>query len=150
MRFRFLKTALFLTALMALALVYPLYAWASPAIIQAIIAAGIIAFVNIILGALSLEYAIDKSNGTFMTAVFGGMGVRMGLILVAMTLLLLNGFHALALALSLMGFYVVFMIAEITYATRELSQRSARARAPKRKGNENTSFRTLSVDHRSN
>jgi len=119
--------------------------------VRAVIAAGIIAFGNILLGAFSLEYAIDKSNTAFMTAVFGGMGVRMGLILVAMTLLLLNGYHALALALALMGFYVVYMIAEITYATRELSQRSARARASKRSStNEHTSFRSLSVDHRSN
>jgi hypothetical protein len=150
MRFQFLKTALLISVVLVLALAYPLYAWASEEIMRAIVASGIIAFVNIIIGALTLEYAIDKANSRFMTAIFGGMGIRMGLILVAVTILLLNGFHAVALTLSLMGFYVVYMVAEIVYATRELARQSARARAARRAASGHASFRSLSVDHRSN
>lgn len=60
-----------------------------------------------------------------MIAVFGGMGVRGGGILIALTILLLDGYHAAALALSLMGYYVAYMIAEITYVAREMGRRRA-------------------------
>lgn len=150
MRLRFLRTALIISLTLGVVLAYPLHAWARPEVIRAVVASGIIAVVNIILGGLTLEYAIDKENRRFMAAVFGGMGVRMGLILVAVTLLLINGYHALALSLSLMGFYVVFMIAEITYVVRELSRRSPRVTPASRRKDGHTSFRSISVDHRSN
>jgi len=150
MRLRFLRTALFISLTLGVVLAYPLYTWANAEVIRAVVASGIIAVVNIIIGGITLEYAIDKNNSRFMTAVFGGMGVRMGLILIAVTILLINGYHALALSLSLMGFYVVFMIAEITYAVRELSRRNPRTTPASRRKPGNTSFRSISVDHRSN
>ena len=150
MRFTFCKTATFIFIALAVVLAYPLYAWGSVEVLRAVIASGIIAFVNILLGGLSLEYAINKSNTVFMTAVFGGMGVRMGLILVAVTILLLNDYHALALTLSLMGFYVVFMTSEIIYVNNELSRRSASAKAARSSSSKTYSLRSLSADHRSN
>ena len=149
MRFTFCKTATLIFITLAIALAYPLYAWGSVEVVRAVIASGIIAFVNILLGAISLEYAINRSNRVFMTAVFGGMGVRMGLILVAVTILLLNDYHALALTLSLMGFYVVFMTAEIIYVNSELSRRSASAKAARSASGKTYSLRSLSADHRS-
>ncbi len=150
MRFKFCKSVFLLATVMALLLAYPLYAWASAEVARAIIAAGIIAFANIIIGCITLDYSIDKSNSVFMIAVFGGMGVRMGLILVAMALLLINGYHGLALSLALMGFYVVFMIAEIMYATRDLSKRNPKVRPVRQGVDRRTSPRSLSVEHRSN
>ena len=135
---------------MALLLAYPLYAWSSAEVIRAVVASGIIAFLNIIIGCIALEYTIDKSNKIFMIGVFGGMGIRMGLILVAVAILLINGYHALSLSLSLMGFYVAFMIAEILYATRELSRRSPKGRPARQGVDRRTSLRSLSVEHRSN
>jgi hypothetical protein len=150
MRFKFCKTATLIFIALAVLLAYPLYAWSGTEVLQAVIASGIIAFVNILLGGLSLEYSINKSNRVFMIAVFGGMGVRMGLILMAVTILLLNDYHALALTLSLMGFYVVFMTAEIIYVNNELSRRSASAKAARAASGKTYSLRSLSADHRSN
>jgi len=152
MRFQFCKTILLLAAALVLVLAYPVHAWAGAEIVRAVVASGIIALANIIIGCITLDLAIDKRNTVFMAAVFGGMGIRMGLILVAMTILLLNGYHALALSLSLMGFYIVFMIAEIVYAARELGRRNAKARTVRRDIDNRMTLRSLSVevDHRSN
>jgi len=150
MRFQFSKTILLLAMSMAILLAYPLYAWGTVEVIRAIVASGVIALVNIILGCLTLEYAFDKSNQTFMFGVFGGMGIRMGLILIAFTILLINDFHALALSLSLMGFYVTFMIAEIIYAARELARRNPRSKPARQGADQRTSLRSISVEHRSN
>lgn len=150
MRFKFCKSVLLLATVMALLLAYPLYAWSSAEVIRAVVASGVIALVNIIVGCITLDYTIDKSNQTFMIGVFGGMGIRMGLILLAVAILLLNGYHALSLTLSLMGFYVAFMIAEIIYATRELSRRNPKTRPVRQGVDRRTSLRSLSVEHRSN
>lgn len=150
MRFQFCKIILLMALSMALLLAYPIYAWASAEVIRAVVASGIIALGNIIIGCLTLDFAIEKSNKIFMTAVFGGMGIRMGLILIAITILLLNGYHPLALTLALMGFYVIFMVAEIMYATRELARRNPKTKPVRRDTDGRTSSRSLSVEHRSN
>ena len=113
-------------------LAYPMASWSAAEVLDAVIASGIIAFCNVVLGYFLLQYAIDKSNSVFMGVVFGGMGIRMALILVALTILLINDYHALALSLALMGFYVVYMIVELVYVTRELGTRPSRSKAKKR------------------
>lgn len=148
MRFQFIKTALVLVLVLALLLAYPMYAWATPEVMRAVIASAVIAFLNTLLGVLSIEYSIDKSNKVFMSMVLGGMGVRMGLILVALTILLLNKYHALALSLSLMGFYVTFLIAELWYVMKELTRRKVQDKKGKA-GGRNLALRTISVEHRS-
>ncbi|MBC8145353.1 MAG: hypothetical protein H7X80_07190 [bacterium] len=123
MRFRFLRSVFVLVAIVAALGAYPMIAWATPEVARSIVAAGIIALVNVVLGMLMLEWGIDRSNNKFMYAVFGGMGVRMGLILIALTVLLMSGYHQLSLALALMGFYMMFMITEIVYVLTELNRR---------------------------
>jgi hypothetical protein len=150
MRFQFIKTVLLILAGLGLALAYPLYAWCSAPVVNAIVASATIAFVNALLGFFSLEYAIDKSNNTFMIAVFGGMGVRMGLILATITILLVTGTHPLALALSLMGFYVVYLVAEIIYVTRELTRRSQKAKQARQATQRTFAPRELSAELWSN
>jgi hypothetical protein len=150
MRFQFFKTVLLLSLLLAVLLAWPLYAWTSPAVLKAILAAAAISICNTIIGTLTIEYGFDKSNKVFMFAVFGGMQVRMILILVALTILLLNKYHALALALSLMGFYAVFLTAEIIYVSREMGRRKASDKATSSRSTPNNLQRTiLSVDERS-
>ncbi|MBL0331936.1 MAG: hypothetical protein IPP08_12200 [Chlorobiota bacterium] len=128
MIFRFLRILLPVTILMALLLVYPLFAWTNPEQTKAIIASGIISFVNIFLGMLSIEFSMDKSTQVFMNSVFGGMVLRMFLVLGVMFALILLGFDKLSLALSLMGFYVVYVIMEITYVVKELDKRNAESK----------------------
>ncbi|MEO5931423.1 MAG: hypothetical protein ABIR47_15930 [Candidatus Kapaibacterium sp.] len=150
MRFQFIKTVLLILAVLAAVLAYPLYAWCTAPVMNAIVASAIIAFVNALLGLFALEYAIDKPNNTFMIAVFGGMGLRMGLILVTITILLVTGAHPLALSLSLMGFYVVYLVAEIIYITRELTRRSRKAKEAKQATQRTFAPRELSAELWSN
>lgn len=145
MRFRFLRSVLVLTVLVAGVMVYPTIAWAAPEVVRSIVASAIIAVVNVLIGLVALEWSIDKGHAPFMYAVFGGMGVRMGLILLALTVLLLNGYHALSLALSLMGFYVVYTIAEIVYVVQELNRRPSR-RSSSRTSKDSLSARTIAVN----
>jgi hypothetical protein len=138
-----------MTVVITLALIYPMYAWATPEVGRAVLASGIIAFSNLILGYFSLELTIDKSTGVFMAAVFGGMGVRIMLILAAVAVLVMKGFHPGSLVLSLMAFYVTSMIAELTYVMRDLGRRSEMARAARRAekqaGKQNFTLRTVSL-----
>jgi hypothetical protein len=145
MRFRFLRSVLVLTAITIAVIAYPTATLASSDVIRSIVASGIIAFANVIVGCLVLEWAIDKPNSPFMYAVFGGMGLRMGMILVALTVLLLSGYHALSLALSLMGFYVMYMVTEIVYVLRELNRRPARRRQASTRA-DSLSPRTIAVN----
>ena len=145
MRFRFLKSILVLTLVCAGIVVYPTIAWATPEVARSIVAAGIIAFVNVVLGSAILEWGIDKSNSVFMYSVFGGMGLRMALILVALTVLLVNDYHALSLALALMGFYVMSMITEIVYVLRVLNSRPTR-RDRRSTSSNSLSLRTIAVN----
>lgn len=146
MRFSFLRNILFISAVLALALVYPVSGWLRPEDLRAVIASGIISLVNILLGWASLEYAIDKPNSRFMVAVFGGMGVRMMLILIAFSILLVNGYQSVALALSLMAFYVMFMIAEIVYVMKELSRRKVATQKRSTPQSESIVPRTLIIE----
>ena len=146
MRFRFLRSVLLLTVAAAIVLAYPTVAWATPEVARSIVASGIIALVNALIGLIALEWAIDKENGPFMYTVFGGMGLRMGMILVALTVLLLGGYHALSLPLSLMGFYVLYTIAEIVYVMQELDRRPSRRAARRRPAADTLSPRTIAVN----
>ena len=146
MRFRFLKSVLLLTVVVAGALAYPTSVWATPEVADSIVAAGLIALVNVVVGCLVLEWGIDKAHGPFMYAVFGGMGIRMGLILAALTILLVSGYHALSLALALMGFYIMYTIIEIVYVLKELNRRPSPRRARGSSPADSLSRRTIAVN----
>ncbi len=151
MRFKFFRQALLISLVSAVLLAYPLYAWASAEVLKAVLAAGVIALVNVIVGAAIIEYAIDKPNGVFLGSVFGGMAMRMVAILITFAILVTNGYDRMALTFALMSFYLIFMIAEFIYITRELTRRRERSRAESRspfKGNRLS--RVAAVDHRSN
>jgi hypothetical protein len=130
---RFLKTLLVVTVVLAVLLAYPVTAWMSDHQQHAVYASGIMAFANVILGYFILAYGIDKPTSLFMISVFGGMGVRMALILGALAILLVNKYHPLVLSLSFMGFYVIFMIVDIQLVLSEMRTRKKREQAGKAK-----------------
>jgi len=124
MRFTFLKTAIVLVVLLALVLAYPFYAWADSEVRRSIVVAGIVAIVNVTTGVLILEYAFDKPTGTFMGLVFGSMIGRSVVVLVVFFILLVTGtYHRTSMALSLMAFHTIFMVAEIVHVLRQFSRR---------------------------
>jgi hypothetical protein len=128
---RFITTLLIVTVVLTAVLAYPVTAWMSDHQQQAVYASAIMALANVILGYFTLAYGIDKSTSLFMISVFGGMGVRMMLILAALAILLVNGFEPLTLSLSFMGFYVVCMIVEIRLVLTEMGSRKKKETAAK-------------------
>jgi Ca2+/H+ antiporter len=81
---------------------YPLAAWGSPEVVNAAIAGGVMATLNVLAGYAAIARSLGESMNTFMKFVLGGMGVR--LFAMAAVLLLLTrvfGFHATALVASL-------------------------------------------------
>jgi hypothetical protein len=103
-----------------------------------------------VLAVVGFEVAIGKSHQVFMSVVFGGMGIRMALVLIAFTILLLNGYHPLAMALSLMGFYLIVLTAEVMYALQVLAGRKVKLEEAVEEIDENGTLGTTSLQYASN
>jgi hypothetical protein len=105
-------TLLVVTAVAA----YPLIRYASSDILMAVLFGAALSIVNALMGFLALEYAFDKSYSTFLKFVLGGMGVRLLFLLgVMLVLILLVQVHSVALTVSTIAMYMVFLILEIIY-----------------------------------
>lgn len=118
---QFLRHVLLTLLVLGAVAAYPLATKGSR---EVLVATGIGAFlgtVNVIAGYLAIEYAINKSHTTFLKAVLGGMGVRMGAML-GLLVLLMKVFevHAVALTVSLLTCYVVFLVVEIFFIQKKL------------------------------
>ena len=100
-------------------LAYPLTAFASGDIRAAVAAGAGLSTLNVILGYGAIRYSFDKSHTTFLKAVLGGMGLLM---LGAFTLLIMVlGMQPVALTVSLLAFYAVFMVLEIVYIQQRMT-----------------------------
>ena len=95
---------------------YPIYLWKGT---DVLIAAGIgcaICTLNALAGAWLALWGMRRDNRTFMTVVFGGMGIRLIIVLIFFFVALkLVKLHVFSLTLSLFLFYVVFQILEIRF-----------------------------------
>ena len=95
---------------------YPLYLWKGT---NVLIAAGVgcaICTLNALAGAWLAMWGMGRDNRTFMTVVFGGMGIRLIIVLIFFFVALkLVKLHVFSLTLSLFLFYVVFQILEIRF-----------------------------------
>jgi len=100
---------------------YPLVRLNNPAILVAALAGAALSTFNVIAGFLTIEIAFGKSYTSFLKAVLGGMGLRMLLMLGALTLLItVYHLHTVALTSSLLGFYVVYLVLEILYIQKKV------------------------------
>jgi hypothetical protein len=100
---------------------YPLLRYAPADIQCAVFLGAVMSTVNVLLGFLAIEYSFDKSYTTFLKAVLGGMGVRMALLLgVLLVLIRFGGLHAVALTVSLLGFYAVFLVLEVLFIQKKV------------------------------
>jgi hypothetical protein len=103
-------------AVAAVVLAYPLAQYTSGEVTTAVIVGAVLSTVNALLGFLTIEYAFEKSYTTFLKAVVVGMGLRMMLLLGTLLVLVLwVRMHPVALVVSVVGFYVLFLILEILY-----------------------------------
>lgn len=120
------QVALTLFVTFALA-AYPLSRYGSREIISAVVAGALLSTVNVLLGFFAIEYAFDKSYTVFLKAVLGGMGLRMMLLLGALiVLILVFHMHTLALTISLLSLYLIYLVLEILFIQKKMSLRNQR------------------------
>jgi hypothetical protein len=104
---------------------YPLIRYGTPDVILAAALGALLSTVNVLLGFLAIEYAFNKSYTVFLKAVLGGMGVRMLLLLGAMLLLILVfRVHTLALMVSLLGLYAIYLVLEVLFIQKKVLLRN--------------------------
>jgi len=104
-----------------LVVAYPLVRLHDPDILLAALAGCALSTLNALAGFLTIEIAFGKSYTAFLKAILGGMGARMLLLLVALTLLItVYRMHTVALTVSLLGFYVIYLVLEIVYLQKKV------------------------------
>ena len=80
--------------------------------------------VNAVAASLSIGYAFDKPQNTFLKVVFGGMIIRMGILLVSLFVFIkVFQVHVLSLAITLLGFNLIFLLMEILAIQRRVQAR---------------------------
>ena len=96
--------------------------YGSAEVIAAISAGAALSTANAVLGFLAIEYAFGKSSMTFLKIVLGGMGVRMVMMLgIMLALILVLGVPAVPLTVSVLVFYVVYLVFEILFLQKKVS-----------------------------
>jgi hypothetical protein len=104
---------------------YPLSRYGSPEVITAAAVGAVLSTVNVLLGYLTIEYAFDKSYTVFLKAVLGGMGLRMLMLLcMLIVLILVFHMHTVALTVSLLGFYLIYLILEVLFIQKKVLLRN--------------------------
>jgi hypothetical protein len=121
-------------ALLVLAVVATLIAASWPALPpdaafrSAVVAGGALAALNTILAYFLVVWSAGRSTSVFLRAVLGGMVARMVLMLAAVAAgVLVLGLPRVPLAISLLAFFVLFLVLELASLHRRTSA-PARAR----------------------
>ncbi len=100
----------------------PLSMLGSKDMIVAFVTGTVLSTLNVLAGFWAIEYAFDKSFNTLLAAVLGGMGIRIGLLLGSLVLLIKYfEFHTVALVVSMLSFYVVYLVLEVLYIQKKIS-----------------------------
>jgi hypothetical protein len=98
---------------------YPLMHWGTPEIVWAVTAGAVLSTLNAVAGYLMIDYGFQRSYTTFLKMVIGGMGVRLAILLGSMLVLIMVAhMHTLALTLSLLGFYTIYLGLEVVFIQR--------------------------------
>ncbi len=100
---------------------YPLIRLQNTDVLLAFAAGCALSTLNALAGFVTIEIAFGKSYTAFLKAVLGGMGIRMLLMLGALTVLIaVCHLHTVALTISLLGFYVIYLVLEILYLQKKV------------------------------
>lgn len=106
---------------------YPLVRFCSGEVILAAAVGAFLSTVNVLLGYVAIEYSFGKSYSTFLKMVLGGMGVRMAVLLAALVILIkLFDLHAVALTVSMLTFYLIYLVLEILFIQRKIVAKNQR------------------------
>ncbi len=106
------------------AALYPLVKYFPPAVMKSFLAAGLLSFVNIVIGYLAVEYSFPKSNTMFLKVILGSMLARLiGMGAAVVILVEVLHFPALALMLSLLLFYGMNLALEVYFLQKKVALR---------------------------
>jgi len=113
---RFLKVAALSSLIIFIIAVYPVITYSSGIQVNSFICGYIISLINALLGYKLNAIAIGKSVKSFMILVFGGLGIRI-IIVISLLLIMLQFeiFEPISLISSVFFFYVLFISIEIYY-----------------------------------
>ena len=88
---------------------------------------GVLAAANTLCAYFLVRWSEKRSSNTFLRAVIGGMVVRMALMLGAVLLAILYlGLPKLPLAISLLSYFVLFLILELRVVHKHTTPQAAR------------------------
>lgn len=100
---------------------YPLFRFAFADVIVAVLVGAALSTANVMAGFFAIEYAFEKSYTVFLRTVLGTMGIRLVLLLGALAVcIVFFGIHAVALTVSVLVFYLIFLILEVLFIQRKV------------------------------
>ncbi|MEE9224583.1 MAG: ATP synthase subunit I [Bacteroidota bacterium] len=119
---KFPRQILLATLAVGLLASYPMYLWADREVVVGVLTGGLISLVNVLIGYVSVEFAFNKSNATFLKVVLGGMGVRLSLIAVTLIVLIkVSSVHLYSLISSMLFFYFLYITFEILFINKKIA-----------------------------
>ena len=105
-----------LTALVWVLLAVPLYIWGHPMVVWGVVVGCLLSAVCFGVGFYSVCRYFDQPMNKFMMVFFGGMLARLAFVGGVFFLILwLTQLHVLSFLASLMGFYVMYLILELSF-----------------------------------
>ena len=117
------------TVAVTLSLAWPMLPAERPEVRWAAFTGALLAAANTMAAFLLVRFSQPRSTNVFLGAVLGGMVARMGVMLAAVVLAVLQfGLPKVPLAVSLLAYFVVFLVLELTVVNRVTTQTPAEAR----------------------
>jgi hypothetical protein len=113
---RYLKVTAVSSLIVFLILVYPVYKYATWIQVNSFLCGYIISLINGLLGFKLNAMAFEKPVKGFMILVFGGMGLRIIVVMLLLLILLqFSIFESISLISSVFFFYILFISIEIYF-----------------------------------
>jgi hypothetical protein len=124
----FLKTMSITTGVAWGLIAIPLYFWAEPVIVWGVLIGCLLAAICFTAGFYAVCRSFQRSFRVLMITVFGGMLARLVLIGAIFILLVnLTSLHVTSFLLSLLGFYVVYLVIELYFVNNKLHPQEERS-----------------------
>ncbi len=95
---------------------YTLFAASNKIFYKSILIGDFLAFLNFIIGLLFVSWGLNRPNKEFLASVFGGLLIRLSLLLILLTsTLIFLEINEISFIFSILFFYFFYVIIEIIY-----------------------------------
>ena len=95
---------------------YTLFAASNKIFYKSILIGDFLAFLNFIIGLLFVSWGLNRPNKEFLASVFGGLLIRLSLLLILLTsTLIFLEINEISFIFSILFFYFFYLIIEIIY-----------------------------------